>query len=69
MKKKNLVIDNQMLAAQLVRSWRDNFIKESNGISPLLIVGGKCLMATDIFTNIAVAIDNIPRPKSIMVKL
>ena len=63
-KKKQMVIDNQVLAAQLVRSWRDNFIKESNGLPPLLCVGGKCLMAVDIFTNIAAAIDAIPRTKA-----
>jgi hypothetical protein len=60
-----LVVDNQQLAAQLVRSWRDNFIKESggpDGLPPLLIVGGKALMAADILTNIAAAIDLIPRP-------
>lgn len=66
-KKKKLdiaIIDNQALAAQLVRSWRDNFDKEAGNIPPLLIIGSKCLLAYDIFSNIAIAIENISRVKS-----
>lgn len=61
-KAKALTYDNQQFAAQLVRSWRDNFILESQGLPPLLIVGGKVLLAADILTNIAAAIDALPRP-------
>jgi len=57
-----IVYDNQHFAAQLVRSWRDNFIKEAEGLPPLLIVGSKCLCAADILSNIAEAIERIPRP-------
>lgn len=56
-----MVYDNQQRAAGLVRSWRDNLVKESNGVPLLLIVGGKVLMADDLLTNIAVAIDLLPR--------
>lgn len=41
----------------VVRSWRDNFIKESNGVPLLLIVGGKVLYADQILANIACAVD------------
>ena len=68
MGKKYTIIDNQALAAQLVRNWRDNFIKESKDIPPLFIIGGKILYAVDIFTNIAMAIDNIERVKATKVK-
>lgn len=56
-----VVYDNQHGAARLVRSWRDNLLKESSGLPLLLIVGGKVLIAEDLFTNIAHAIDALPR--------
>jgi len=63
---RSVTYDNQHLAAQLVRSWRDNFIKEATGLPLLLIVGGKCLFAADILSNIAEAIERIPRPTTVM---
>jgi hypothetical protein len=65
--KKPIVFDNQQRAAQLVRSWRDNLVKEGDGIPLLLVVGGKVLMAEDILTNIAAAIDDLPRPTTVTV--
>lgn len=61
---RNQVYDNQQLSAALVRSWRDQFRKESRGGPLLLIIGGKVLEADDIFSNIAEAIDRLPRPNS-----
>jgi hypothetical protein len=61
------IYDDQARAAQIVRSWRDQFIKESNGVPLLLIVGSKVLMAEDILTNIAYAIDHAPRPETTLV--
>jgi hypothetical protein len=44
--------------ADLLRSWRDNLIRESNGVPLLLIVGGKVLQADALLTNIAHAIQS-----------
>jgi hypothetical protein len=66
-KEKPIVFDNQQRAAQLVRSWRDNLVREGNGLPILLIVGGKILMAEEIFTNIAMAIDDLPRSATVTV--
>lgn len=67
-KKKLKIYDNQQQAANLVRNWRDNFIKEAGEIPPLLIIGGKVLYLSEILTNIAYAIESIPRPNSIIAK-
>lgn len=61
-----IVFDNQQRASALVRSWRDHLVTEGNGLPLLLIVGGKVLMGEDILTNIAAAIDGIPRPPTVM---
>lgn len=60
------VYDNQQRAAALVRSWRDNLVKEGKGLPLLLIVGGKVLMAEEILANIAAAIDLLDRPRTVM---
>jgi hypothetical protein len=50
--------------AEIVRSWRDNFVKESNGIPLLLIVGGKVLYADQILSNIAFAVEDAEKART-----
>lgn len=65
-KKRVEVVDHFHLgledAAARVESWRDNFIRETRGLRPLLLVGGKVLYADETLTNIAIAIREIPFP-------
>lgn len=44
-------------AGNVVRSWRENLIRESRGIPPLMVVGGKAIEVEGYLANLAVAVD------------
>lgn len=56
-------------AGDVVRSWRDNLIKESAGFSPLIIVGTKVLSLDSLFSNMAVAVDDAGREINVRIRV